>query len=106
MHASPDRTSWVYIMTNRSGTLYIGMTNTLMRRIHDHRQGRGEGFTAKYRITRLICAESSAEVRDAVARERQFKGWSRAKKLTLIGASTPDWRELGDDWPGVIAEEA
>ena len=105
MNVSRDRTYWVYIMTNRSGTLYIGMTNNLMRRVQDHRQGRIEGFTATYKITRLIYAEPHAEVRDAIAREKQLKGWTRAKKLGLIAASNPDWRDLADAWHGVNVEE-
>ena len=105
MHASPDRTYWVYIMTNRSETLYIGMTNNLMRRVQEHRLGQVAGFTAQYKITRLIYAESYAEVRDALGREKQLKGWTRAKKLALIAASNPDWRDLGDDWLGITAEE-
>ena len=105
MNASPDRTYWVYIMTNRSGTFHIGMTNNLMRRIQDHRQGRVEGFTAQYQITRLISAESFPEVRHAIAQEKQLEGWSRAKKLALIASSNHDWRDLGDDWLGVNAED-
>lgn len=104
MDSSSDRTYWVFMMTNRSGTLYIGMTNNLMRRIQEHRLGRAAGFTAKYKITRLIHAEGFSEVRDAVAREKQLKGWSRARKLALIAASNPDWRDLGNDWLGVRAE--
>jgi putative endonuclease len=105
MNAPPDRTYWVYIMTNRSGTLYIGLTKNLMRRIQEHRLGRVAGFTAQYKITRLIHAEPFSEVRDALGREKQLKGWTRAKKLALIAASNPDWRDLGDDWLGVSAEE-
>lgn len=105
MKASPDPTYWVYIMTNRSGTLYIGMTNNILRRIQEHHLGRVVGFTAQYKITRLIYAEPFAEARDAIAREKQLKGWTRAKKLALITASNPDWRDLGDDWLGVSSEE-
>ena len=106
MNASPDRTYWVYIMTNRSGTLYIGMTNNLIRRVQEHRLGRISGFPAKYKISRLVYAESFGEVRDAIAREKQLKGWNRAKKLAMIAASNPDWRDLGDDLLGVNAEES
>lgn len=91
---------WVYIMTNKSGTLYIGMTNNLARRVWQHQQGTVEGFTATYRITKLIHAEPFAEVRDAQARERQLKGWARAKKVALIEASNPEWRDLGEEWFG------
>ncbi|MCA9876377.1 MAG: GIY-YIG nuclease family protein [Thermomicrobiales bacterium] len=89
---------WVYILNNRSGTLYIGMTSSLPRRIQEHRMGAVPGFTEQYKITRLIYAEPYADVRDARARERQLKGWTRAKKLALVQASNPDLRDLGDDW--------
>ena len=69
-HEMGPRTYWVYIMTNRSDTLYVGMTNNLARRVWQHRTGRMEGFAATYRIDRLIYAESFAEVRDAIAREK------------------------------------
>lgn len=94
MSTSSQPTYWVYIMTNHSGTLYIGMTNNLERRIWEHRQGVVEGFASKYRITKLVLAEPFSEVRDAIAREKQLKKWSREKKLNLIRASNPDWRDL------------
>ena len=93
-----ERTYWVYIMTNRSGTLYVGMTNDLMRRVHEHRQGRIPGFTARYRITRLIHAESCSNVMDAIAREKEIKLWRREKKLALIAESNPDWLDLAGEW--------
>jgi putative endonuclease len=97
---SGDRTYWVYIMTNRSGTLYIGVTNNLARRVYEHRQHRIPGFTTKYRIERLIHVESFGEVRGALAREKQLKGWTRARKLALIAETNPDWRDLGEEWLG------
>lgn len=89
---------WVYILNNRSGTLYIGMTSNLPQRIQEHRMGAVPGFTEQYKVTRLIYAEEYPTVRDARARERQLKGWTRAKKLALVQASNPDLRDLGDDW--------
>ena len=92
------RTYWVYIMTNRSGTLYTGLTGDLARRVHEHRHRLVPGFTSRYRIDRLIYAESHTDVRDAIVREKQIKGWSRAKKLSLISTTNPDWRDLGTEW--------
>jgi putative endonuclease len=71
--ANPDeQTYWVYIMTNRSDTLYIGMTNNIARRIWQHGTGRVEGFAATYRIDQLVFVESFSEVREAIAREKQL----------------------------------
>ncbi len=100
MPNSSETSYWVYIMTNRSDTLYIGMTNNLARRVWQHRTGRVEGFAATYRIDRLIYAESFAEVRDAIAREKQLKGWRREKKVALIEATNPEWKDLGEEWLG------
>jgi putative endonuclease len=100
MSRSPQPTYWVYFMTNRSGTLYIGKTNNLERRIWEHHHGVVAGFTSKYRITKLVLAEPFSEVRDAIAREKQLKKWSREKKLALIRASNPDWNDLADEWFG------
>jgi putative endonuclease len=101
---SGKRAYWVYIMTNRSGTLYIGVTNDLARRVDEHRQRLVPGFTSKYRINRLIHAESFAEVRDAIAREKQLKGWTRARKLALIAEMNPAWRDLGEEWFGAVGD--
>ncbi len=95
-----QRDSWVYIMTNRSGTLYIGITGDLARRVHEHRHHLMPGFTSRYRIDRLLHAEHNDEVRDAIAREKQLKGWSRARKLALIAENNPQRRDLADEWFG------
>ena len=95
-------TYWVYIMTNRSGTLYTGMTGDLARRVHEHRHRLVPGFTSRYRIDCLVHAEWFAEVRDAIAREKQIKGWDRAKKLALVSEGNPDWRDLGEEWFGPV----
>lgn len=101
-----ERTYWVYIMTNRSGTLYVGMTNDLTRRVSEHRQGQIPGFTARYKITRLIHAESCSDVMAAIAREKEIKGWRREKKLALIAESNPDWLDLAGKWYGDPGMEA
>jgi putative endonuclease len=89
---------YVYIMTNRSRTLYTGMTNDLNRRVWQHRKKIIAGFTQKYNITRLVYYEETPDVRAAIAREKQIKGWLRAKKIALIEASNPDWKDLSEGW--------
>jgi putative endonuclease len=89
---------YVYIMTNRSGTLYIGVTNDLERRVHQHKTRQIDGFTRKYHMTRLVHYEVGSDIREAIAREKQLKGWSRSKKLALINASNPKWHDLSLDW--------
>ena len=96
------RTYWVYIMTNQSGTLYTGVTGDLSRRVQEHRQRLVPGFTKQYKIDRLVYAGSFPEVRDAIAREKQIKGWVRARKLALISESNPNWRDLGVEWFGPV----
>ena len=89
---------FIYIMTNRSGTLYTGMTNDIVRRTQEHKEGRGSKFTSKYRINRLVYYESTNDVHAAIAREKQIKGWLRAKKIALIESINPEWRDLSEDW--------
>jgi putative endonuclease len=85
-------------MTNRSGTLYTGVTNNLQRRVYEHKHHLVPGFTSKYNITRLVHFESTPDVRSAIAREKQIKGWLRAKKIALIESSNPNWDDLSADW--------
>jgi putative endonuclease len=86
---------YVYILTNRpSGTLYTGVTNQIERRVYEHRCGVGSAFTSKYRLTRLVYVESCGDVYEAIAREKQIKGWTRAKKIALIESVNPRWEEL------------
>ncbi len=75
------KTYHVYILTNKTGTLYTGMTGNLPRRIHQHKQKRIEGFTQKYKVDRLVHVEAYTDVNEAIAREKQIKGWRRGKKL-------------------------
>jgi len=85
---------YVYIMTNHSGTLYIGMTNDLRRRIAQHKEMKVEGFTKRYKITRLIYFEEYDDVRYAIERETRLKTWSRKKKIDLINGMNPEWNEM------------
>jgi putative endonuclease len=83
------REYFVYIMGNESGTLYTGVTNNLMRRAYKHAEKVHEGFTKKYNVGRLVYYESYADVRDAIAREKQIKAWRRSKKLDIIRSVNP-----------------
>ena len=89
---------YVYIMTNRSGTLYTGVTRNLERRVSEHKQHLVPGFTSKYNITRLVYYEATPDVRGAIAREKQIKGWLRRKKIALVESVNPEWRDLTEDW--------
>ncbi len=84
-------------MTNKGRTtLYIGVTNSLIRRVAQHRNAEIEGFSKRYNTNRLVHYESFNDVRDAIAREKQLKGWSRKKKEALITGTNPKWTDLGE----------
>ena len=87
---------YVYILTSPTGTLYTGITNHLERRVYQHKHKLVEGFTKKYNVTRLVYFELSGEVRDAIAREKQIKGWRRSKKIDLIESTNPRWEDLSE----------
>jgi putative endonuclease len=89
---------WGYIMSSESGTLYTGMTNSLDRRVFEHKHHLKEGFTAKYDCTRLVWFEEWSDVRSAIARETQIKTWRRAKKIELIESLNPHWNDLARNW--------
>ena len=91
---------YVYVMTNRSKTLYIGVTNNLQRRMYEHKHHLMTGFTSKYDLTRLVYFEETSDVNIAIAREKQIKGWLRAKKVALIESINPEWRDLSEEWQG------
>jgi len=93
-----ERKYWVYIVSSVSGVLYIGMTNDLERRIWEHRNKRVQGFSATYNTTRLVHAEEFRYVNDAIAREKQLKGWRREKKVALINQENPQWLDLASEW--------
>ncbi len=98
-----DYNFWVYIMTNEHETvLYIGMTNDLAKRVSEHRAREIAGFTANYRCKKLIYYEHCTDVRDAIAREKQLKKWSRSKKVALIKKMNQYWLDLA---PKVLGEE-
>lgn len=89
---------YVYVMTNRSGTLYVGMTNNLERRVYEHKHKLVPGFTSKYRIDRLVYYETFTNPSDAIAAEKRIKGWVRAKKVALIESLNPAWKDLSEAW--------
>ena len=89
---------FVYIMTNRSKTLYTGVTNNLERRVYEHKNKLVAGFTSKYNITKLVYYEETSNVHAALAREKQIKGWRRAKKSALIEAENPEWKDISLEW--------
>ncbi|HBA39909.1 MAG TPA: endonuclease [Deltaproteobacteria bacterium] len=89
---------YVYIMTNKSRTLYTGVTNDLERRVYEHKQKLVPGFTAKYNITRLVYFEVTQDVQAAITREKQIKGWLRSKKIALIESVNPEWKDLSMGW--------
>jgi putative endonuclease len=89
---------YVYIMTNKSRTLYTGVTNDLQRRVYEHKQKLVSGFTAKYNISRLVYFEVTTDALSAIAREKQIKGWLRVKKTNLIESTNPEWIDLAEDW--------
>ena len=89
---------WVYILASpKHGTLYIGVTNNLARRVHEHRKGRGSDFVKKYGVTRLVHAEPHEDVKHAIQREKTMKEWPRAWKIRLIEDHNPEWKDLFDD---------
>jgi len=87
------REYYVYVATNRRGTLYTGFTNNIERRMWEHRTGQSE-FTSKYRIGKLLFVETFASVQDARESEKRIKGWTRARKLALIRTQNPAFRDL------------
>ena len=89
---------YVYIMTNKSRTLYTGVTNNLMRRVYEHKNKLIPGFTSKYNIKILVYYEITTSIHAALGREKQIKGWLRAKKITLIESINPQWKDLSKEW--------
>ena len=91
------RTYYVYIMANRTRRLYIGVTNDLIRRVYEHKHRLVPGFTSKYFLDRLVYFQDTDDVSAAIAREKELKGWRRAKKVALIEKVNPKWSDLSRD---------
>ena len=89
---------YVYILASYSGTLYVGVTNDLEGRMHQHKSGSIKGFTKKYEVTRLLYYEEFDDVYLAIAREKEIKKWRREKKVTSFEESNPGWVDLSKNW--------
>ena len=89
---------YIYIMTNKSGTLYVGVTNDLKKRVFQHKQKLIEGFTKKYNINRLLYFETFGDIYSAITREKTIKGWLRKKKIDLVKSTNPAFADISEDW--------
>jgi putative endonuclease len=91
---------YVYIMTNKSRTLYAGVTNDLERRVYEHKHKLVKGFTSKYNITKLVWYEAFPDIQQAIEGEKRIKGWVRSKKIAMVESMNPNWEDLSRDWHG------
>lgn len=92
-----DKEYYIYILTNKNNTvLYTGVTNDLQRRVYEHKNREVNGFTKKYNLTKLVYYEIFSDINDAIGREKQIKGGSRAKKIKLIESINREWEDLCD----------
>jgi len=90
---------YVYILTNWSNkVLYTGVTNNLERRLYEHKNKSVKGFTEKFNINKLVYFDSTTDIKAAIAREKQIKGWTRNKKNDLIESINPQWNDLSENW--------
>ena len=85
---------YIYIMSNNSKTIYIGMTNNLERRVYEHKHHVNQGFTSRYKIHKLVYFETTNDVNSAIRREKQLKNWHRQWKIDLIETINPEWKDL------------
>ena len=93
------RSYYVYIMANKkNGTIYTGVTNNLVRRVSEHKQKLTPGFTSRYGLNRLVYFEETDDIRFAIIREKQIKGWLRRKKIALIESINPSWSDISESW--------
>jgi putative endonuclease len=96
------RAFYVYILASDSRELYVGITNNLIRRITEHRQGADPyRYVFRHETTRLVHVEAAGEARDAIRREKQLKSWTRRRKLALIESTNPEWEDLAAAWPSL-----
>ena len=90
---------YVYILTNwNNRVMYIGITNDLTRRLYEHKAEVVSGFTKRYHVHKLVYFESTSDVKAAIEREKQLKGWTREKKNNLVMKNNPDWADLSENW--------
>ncbi len=104
MRQLTKRDYWVYILSNQSRMLYVGVTNDLERRLAEHRARLTSGFAERYGLTRLVYFESTGDVQAAIAREKQLKSWVRRKKVALVHSVNPEWKDLSEDWAPPVPE--
>ena len=93
-----QRLYYVYIPASASRVLYTGVTNEIQRRVRQHKEKSVPGFTQKYNVTQLMHCEVFGDVRLAIAREKQIKAWTRAKRIALIESRNPHWKDLSEEW--------
>ncbi len=92
------KTYYMYIMSSKTCTLYIGITNNIKKRVYEHKKHLIPGFTDKYSVERLVYVETFGDALSAIAREKQIKRWRREKKVALIDSTNPKWVDLAADW--------
>ncbi len=92
------RQNCVYILSSRRRVLYVGVTSNLAARLRQHRSGNVPGFAKRYNVNQLVFAEASPYIEDAIAREKEIKGWKREKKIALILELNPEWKDLAEEW--------
>jgi putative endonuclease len=92
------KTYYVYIMSSKTGTLYVGITSDIKKRVYEHKNHLVPGFTDKYKIDRLVYIETFGDALSAIACEKQIKRWRREKKVVLIESTNPQWVDLAADW--------
>lgn len=94
-----DNTYYVYLLTNwNNKVLYTGVTNNLQRRLYEHKSKLIKGFTEKYNLNKLVYFEATNDIKAAIEREKQLKGWRREKKNGLVNTANPMWKDLSIDW--------
>ena len=94
-----DKTYYVYLLANYSNTtLYTGVTNDLVRRVYEHKHKIISGFTSKYNVNKLVYFEETNDVRAALQREKEIKGWLRSKKNQLVESKNKSWQDLSKGW--------
>jgi len=98
------REYFVYILASRARVLYTGVTNNVDARVVEHSRGGMGSFTGRYKVTRLVYLESFSDIREAITREKQIKGWVRSKKVSLIESMNPEWKDLSDE-PGLLGPD-
>jgi putative endonuclease len=93
-----ERNFYVYMLASKSRRLYVGVTNDLERRLHEHKCKLAEGFTKRYNIDRLVYFEQTTDILSAITKEKQIKSWNRSKKISLIETVNPTWEDLSTEW--------